>query len=136
MTVTEKLEQVLREEGFFPKRDEDNDLIFKCEGLTYLSMNNEDDEDFLAISMPAIFDATDDNRDLVFRAMNIVNAETKVGKLYLTRNDSVWVNFEIILDNDPGISDILMRAIKILQHSREKFYEKLQEIALLEGKEI
>ena len=69
--------------------------------------------------------------------MNEVNGSNKVVKLYTMdiedeegkSESSVWAAFEILADTTPELSDIVPRAISLLQGARLAFLSKLQEIA-------
>lgn len=117
----------LREEGYCPKVDDDGDVVFKCEGRTFLYFGNVEDNDFFQLAMPAIFDVTEDNREMVLETCNAVTREMKVAKcVVVDQQNSVWLFCEMLLDHTPDIGDILPRAIAILQGSQQTFYGKIQ----------
>lgn len=117
----------LREEGFCPKVDNDGDVIFKCEGRNFLYFGNEEDNDFFQLAMPAIFDVTEDNREMVLEACNAVTREIKVAKcVVIDQQSSVWLFCEMLLDHTPNIEDLLPRSISILQGAQQVFYSKIQ----------
>ena len=53
--------EYLKSQGLMPKIDEDNDIIFKYQMLTFIYFNNDDDEQFFRLALPGIFDVTDEN---------------------------------------------------------------------------
>lgn len=119
--------EYLREEGFCPKVDEDGDVVFKCEGHTYLYFGNEDDNDFFQLVMPAIYDVTEDNREMILEACNAINREIKVVKsIVMDQREEVWLFFEILLDSTPKIEDVMPRALNILRGAQQAFYGKIQ----------
>lgn len=126
MNLKEMMMQYLREEGFCPK-EEDFGLAFKCEGLNFMFIHDEDDEQYFRLMMPGIFDVTEENLPAVLLAMNKVNSELKVVKLYTPVPDSVWVGFEAIVDSTPVLGDFVPRGIGMLRAARRKFYEAIQE---------
>ena len=126
----------LAEEGFRPHETEFG-IAFKYEGFNFLYFKDEDDEQYFRLMMPAIFEVTEDNEDMILKAMNEVNSNIKVVKLYTMdmededgkKDVNVWVAFEILADTTPELGDIVPRAIALLQGARIAFLAKLEEIA-------
>ncbi len=136
MDLTKLMMDYLAEEGFRP-HETPFGIAFKSEGINYLYFKDEEDEQYFRLMMPAIFQITEDNEDMVLRAMNEVNGNIKVVKLYTMEledeegkpDTSVWVAFEILADTTPVLNDIVPRAITLLQGGRLAFLAKLEEIA-------
>ncbi len=42
----------LRSEGYSPQTDKDGDIVFKCEGRTYVVIVSESDNDYVQIVYP------------------------------------------------------------------------------------
>lgn len=125
MKTTELVLDFLKKQGFCPDVDEDNgNIVFRYQMLTYLFINNDEDEEFFQLIMPNVFDVTEDNREMVLEATNKVNHSLKVAKACVM-DDSVWLFFEILLDHTPDVEDIIPRALTILQHTRQSFYEAM-----------
>ena len=127
MKATEMVMEFLRKEGFCPEVDSDNgNIVFKYQMTTFLFLNNdEEDEEFFQLCMPNIYDVTDDNREMVLEAINIVNRKLKVMKATII-GDNVWLFFENLLDQTPDVSTIIPRALMILQGGRQQFYEEME----------
>ena len=116
----------LKEQGFCPKVDEDNgNIIFKYQMCTFIFVNNDEDEEFFQLAFPGVFDITEENRELAIEAANKVNSSVKVAKVVIP-GDNAWILFETILDQSPEVGSIIERALGILQHARQAFYEALQ----------
>jgi len=136
MDLNKLMINYLAEEGFRP-HETPFGIAFKYEGFNFLYFKDEDDEQYFRLMMPAIFVVTEDNEDTIMKLMNEVNGSIKVVKLYTMdiedeegKNEtSVWVAFEILADTTPELSDIVPRAINLLQGARVAFLAKLQEIA-------
>lgn len=125
MKTSEKVLEFLRSQGFCPEVDSDNgNIVFKYQMLTFLFVNNDEDSDFFQLIMPNIYDVTDDNRDIVLEAVNKTNLSLKVAKAAVL-DDSVFLFFEILLDQSPEVKDIIPRALSILQGTRQTFYENV-----------
>lgn len=125
MKTSELLMDYLKKQGLCPERDNDNDIIFKYQMRTFIYFNNDDEDDlFFRLSMPGIYDVTDDNRFAVLEAINEVNKMVKVVKLIIPRDD-VWVNTEILLDTTPVMDDFVPRLLNILMGAQKEFYEQI-----------
>ncbi|MBR2476181.1 MAG: hypothetical protein IKB57_06590 [Bacteroidaceae bacterium] len=125
MKTSEMVLEFLRKEGFCPDVDPDNgNIIFKYQMRTFLFPNNDEDEEFFQLIMPAICDVTDDNRDIMLEAANKTNLGMKVAKAGVF-DDSVWLFFEVILDESPEVGSIIRRGLGILQNTQQNFYEQL-----------
>lgn len=125
MTTSEMVLEFLRQQGFCPNLDDNQNIVFKSEMKTFLFLNNDSDEEFFQLALPGIYDVSEENRELVLEACNKVNFNVKVAKACLW-DDTVWVFFEIILDQTPDVSTIIPRALGILKHAQQSFYEALQ----------
>lgn len=126
MKTTEMVLDFLKEQGFCPHVDEDNgNIIFKYQMLTFLFFNNDEDEEFFQLALPGIFDITEENRDLALEAANKVNKGVKVAKIIIP-NDDVWALFEVILDQSPEVGSIIERGLGILMHARQAFYDAMR----------
>ena len=136
MDLNKLMINYLAEEGFRP-HETPFGIAFKNEGFNFLYFKDEDDEQYFRLMMPAIFVVTEDNEDTIMQVMNEVNGSIKVVKLYTMdiedeegkSEGSVWAAFEILADTTPELSDIVPRAISLLQGARLAFLSKLQEIA-------
>ena len=136
MDLNKLMINYLAEEGFRP-HETPFGIAFKNEGFNFLYFKDEDDEQYFRLMMPAIFVVTEDNEDTIMQVMNEVNGSIKVVKLYTMdiedeegkSESNVWAAFEILADTTPELSDIVPRAISLLQGARLAFLSKLQEIA-------
>ena len=63
--------------------------FFKFEELSFLYLPDEDDENFLRLAVPNIFDVTEENRSLVMDVVNETNMSVKYSKTCVS-NDNVW----------------------------------------------
>ncbi len=136
MNLTKLIFDFLAEEGFRPHETEFG-IAFKSEGFNFLFFKDDEDEQYFRLMMPAIFEVTEDNEDMILKAMNDVNGNIKVVKLYTMemenedgkKSTSVWVAFEILADTTPEMADIVPRAIALLKGGRIAFLTRLEEIA-------
>lgn len=136
MNLTKLIFDFLAEEGFRPHETEFG-IAFKSEGFNFLFFKDDEDEQYFRLMMPAIFEVTEDNEDMILKAMNDVNGNIKVVKLYTMemenedgkKSTSVWVAFEILADTTPEMADIVPRAIALLKGGRIAFLSRLEEMA-------
>lgn len=125
MKTSELLFNYLKEEGLVPRYNENGNIAFKYQMRNFLYLVDDNDQAFFNLTLPCIYDVTDDNRMAVFEAMNQVNESTKVVKLTIA-NDSVWCATEIMMDSTPEMEDLVPRLLNILLTSREKFYKAIE----------
>ena len=125
MKTSEMVFDYLKSQGLMPKYDERDNIIFKYQMRNFLYFSNDEDEQFINLTMPCIYDVTDDNRMAVFEAINEVNETTKVVKLTIA-GDSVWCATEIMLDSTPELDDLIPRLLGILMGAQKKFYDNIE----------
>lgn len=124
MKTSEMVFEYLKTQGLMPRIDDDNDIIFKYQMLTFIYFNNDEDEQFFRLALPGIFDVSEENRTTVLEAMNEVNKRMKVAKAYIPRDD-VWVAAEIMMDSTPELDDLVPRLLNILLGARKEFYDQI-----------
>ena len=99
-------------------------LNFTYEGWNFLFWNDADDPLFFRLTLPGIFDVTDENRATVLEAINEVNRVMKVAKTLVPRN-SVWIYAEMLMDSTPVLDDMVPRLLNILMSARQEFYDQI-----------
>ena len=124
MKTSEMVFNYLKSQGLMPEFDERNNILFKYQMKTFLYFSDDNDVAFFNLTLPRIFDVTDENRMEVFEAINEVNETTKVVKLTIA-GDSVWCATEIMMDSTPELNDLIPRLINILLNSQQKFYNNI-----------
>ena len=124
MKTSEMVFNWLKQQGFVPEWDEKNNIWFKYQMKNFLYFNNDDDAQFFNLTLPRIYDVTDDNRLAVFEAANQVNETTKVVKVTIA-GDSVWCATEIMLDSTPELDELMPRMFRILLNAQDKFYKNI-----------
>lgn len=116
----------LKAQGLCPNMD-DGPIAFKYQMKNFVFFFDEDDKNFLQLCLPGIFDWNDENLFEVMKAMDAVNIGRKVVKAGII-GDSVWLFFEVLLDESPEFDDIIPRGMQMLLGSQDTFYEKLEEM--------
>ncbi|MBQ3710553.1 MAG: YbjN domain-containing protein [Bacteroidales bacterium] len=127
MKTSEHVFDYLRNQGLVPKYDDRGNIEFKYQMRSFIFFSNDDDAQFFQLTMPSIFEVTDDNRMAALEAMNEINDTTKVIKLTVTKSNHVWESTEIMLDSTPELDDLFPRLLNILLNTRQAFY-KLMEV--------
>ena len=125
MKTTELVLDYLKQQGLMPAFDDDNDIKFKYNMLTFFFFNNDDDERYFRMSLPNIYDVTEDNRFAVLEAINETNKTYKVAKLVVS-HDTVWISTEILMDSTPVLDDFIPRLLDIILGARKEFYEQIE----------
>lgn len=117
--------------GFEPVELGDVGYAFKYESLNFIYMPDEDDEQFLRIAVPYMFDVTDENRIAVLEAMQSTSLLLKYAKVCIMQNSSVWAIYEHYMNATNDLSDLLENIIRVLEATALVFYKKIngEEIA-------
>ena len=87
---------------------------FRYEGINYLYMPNDDDEEFLNIAVPAIVEINDENAHAAHMLMDKLNSTLK----YVKANklgDSMWLFYERELYGGEDFEKLLSRMILHLE---------------------
>ena len=92
---------------------EDNESLgysFNYEGINYLYMHNEDDEDFLNISVPCIYDLEEDNKEKYEELKEKINSTLKYVKAY-TLGKGLWLFYERDLLGNEDLEEVIRHMI-------------------------
>ncbi len=102
-------------------------LNFQYDGWNFLLWHDADDPAFFRLTLPGIFDVTDESYARALMACNTLNWNYKVVKASLyefeergKQRASVWVCYEQILD-DASAPEMVARAIASLIEAAERF---------------
>ncbi len=113
-------EEILKEGGFVPRRDDDGDIIVNVQGFTFLVLVSNDI--FVRVWLPKFWslDSEQEFAKAHFVA-NRINKEYKVGKIYIDENDT-HCSAEFFIDpNDAQLKTILLRMFDIVLNMRMEF---------------
>ena len=100
---------------------------FRYEGINYVYMPNDDDEDFLNLAIPAISEVTEDNINAALMLMDKLNSTVK----YVKANrlgDSIWLFYERELYGGEDLEELLPRMILHLEASINFFHSVMESI--------
>lgn len=100
---------------------------FSYEGINYLYMPNDDDEDFLSLAIPAILEVSEDNTHVALMQMDKLNSTLK----YVKANrlgDSIWLFYERELYGGEDFEKLLSRMILHLEAAISFFRNAMDNI--------
>lgn len=117
----------LADDGFRPKRHDEECVAFKREGKNYLARCFENDQTFRILMAPRIYEiAEGDDRGAVLTAINQINCELSVGKIYLHK-DAVWVTVEVRHRHMGAAAELLMAYIDDIDAVVQAFSRHLED---------
>ena len=122
MAFCDKLEEYLKKEGFCPEKT-DFGLQFKYETLDFIHFRDDQDENFLNLFFPQIFEVTEENRADVYAALNKANADVKVAKGAVRFENAVWAGVEMLLSDNFELGDVVPRSLNMMIYYRDAFYQ-------------
>ncbi len=108
--MKEKILAAFENLGFNLKETESLGYSFNYEGINYLYMYNENDEDFLNISVPGIYDLEDNDQGKYEELKEKVNSTLKYVKAY-TFGDSLWLFYERELLDNEDLEEVIRHMI-------------------------
>jgi hypothetical protein len=124
MSTTDEIFQYLQGQGLQPNKT-DFGIAFKYQMCNFLIFHDENDDLFLSLALPGIYDVNDDNMLDALMAANEVNNHNKVIKVVIN-DGNTWVMYESLLDSTPVYDDIIPRALGMLMGGRQTFYDALK----------
>lgn len=96
-------------------------LRFFLDNWSFLLWEDPQDPAYYRLTLPGIFDVTDENFAEAIMACNAINMQYKVVKAILYEFDgekeeenasNIWICFEQILDNTPEVGDLVPRSVE------------------------
>lgn len=127
MSKAEMYLEHLREEGFAPRLDDDNDVVFKYEGKTFFLSCDDEDEPFFRMLLPAFWDIESEEEECrVLKAVTTVNTRMKVVKLIVMRQN-VWASVELFLDPFESFKSFFVRCLDLLVSGMHEFRKVMHE---------
>ena len=115
----------LKAMGFEPIELGDVGFVFKYEGMNYLYMPDDDDEQFLRIVIPHLFEVTDENRVAVLDAMHETGLMLKYAKVCIMYENAAWAIYEHRFTSTDNLAELLEHIIRILEAAAHVFYKKI-----------
>jgi hypothetical protein len=129
MTEQERAEmyrEFLADEGYVPRLDEDGDVVFRCEGMTFV-ITIDEDEQFFRMVCPNFWSIdSEEELDRVAHAACEVTARIKVAKVYPVEGDT-WASVEMYCTPPEAVLPVLLRAIGTLRTVIGDFQRAMRE---------
>ena len=136
MAAKELVVKFLKENKIEPDKTEFG-LRFFLENWSFLLWDDPNDPSFFRLTLPGIFDVTDDNFAEAIIACNQINLDYKVVKALIYSFDgengneeemNVWICFEQILDSTPEVVDLVPRAVNSMINAAHDFVQKMSDV--------
>ena len=108
--MKEKILAAFENLGFNLEDNESLGFSFNYEGINYLYMYNEDDEDFLNISVPGIYDLEEDNKENYDALKEKINSTLKYVKAY-TIGKGLWLFYERELLGNEDLEEVIRHMV-------------------------
>ncbi len=131
--VNKKIMKYLDSEGYRPSIDDDGDVSFKVEGLSYCILVDPGDKTFFRVLLPSIAKVEEDKSVYSMLAGAIVCKDIKVAKVLLLKNH-VHVFVELFCADEDAFIAVLDRSIRSASVAREKYYETIKSLEEKEKK--
>lgn len=117
----EQILERLTAQGFHTTEISDVSYSFNYEKLTVLLSFEEDDESFLSLSLPYLYEVNEDNRPFALNIVNQVNSNMKYTKACLV-GDDVWALYEVRISSEDVFEDLLMTGLQVLKATAGLFH--------------
>ena len=108
--MKEKIMEAFAQLGFNLTEVENLGYAFSYEGINYLYLNSDDDEEFLNISVPGIYEVDEENATTSLAVCEKINSLRKYVKAY-TFGDSLWIFYERALIGDENLEEVIRHMI-------------------------
>ena len=112
--MKDKILDTMTELGFKLEQMDDFGYGFSYEGTNFIFMPNSDDEEFLNICVPGIYDLEEESPFTFIELMNKINSTLKYIKAY-ELGKSIWLFYERELFGDEDLAKVISRMILHLE---------------------
>lgn len=127
--LARKAQEILKKQGVDAQFDEEGTLVFELRYLTYYMEHDEEDEEWLRITLPAIYRIEDDDDVMdIYKAANMASCNVKFANFYLT-DKSVHIIVESYVDYQVNLENMLRRYISVCESAYMEFRRQLNEIS-------
>lgn len=114
--MKDKILNTLTELGFKLEVIDNIGYGFSYEGIKYMYMDHQNDENFLNICIPTVFELEDDSDLMYYKLMDRINTNQKYVKAYELGN-FIWLFYERELYGDEDLMALITRMILHLEAS-------------------
>ncbi len=128
MTKQEMVVSVLQSLGLKPKIDDEGDVFVRYQMKTFYVMGtNSDDEDYLVVVFPQMYEIDEGEETKVLAACNKTTREIKLAKVYIDQSlKNVSASCEFYYNDEESLKVCLDKAIDILGMIRISFIKAMR----------
>ena len=128
MTKQEMVVSVLQSLGLKPKIDDEGDVFVRYQMKTFYVMGtNSDDEDYLVVVFPQMYEIDEGEETKVLAACNKTTREIKLAKVYIDQSlKNVSASCEFYYNDEESLKVCLDKAIDILGMIRFSFIKAMR----------
>lgn len=128
MTKHEMVVSVLQYLGFKPQIDDEGDIFVRYQMKTFYVMGaNSDDEDYLVVVFPQMYEIDEGEETKVLAACNKITREIKLAKVYIDQTlKNVTASCEFYYNGEESLKTCLDKAIEILGMIRLTFIKTMR----------
>ena len=128
MTKHEMVVSVLQSLGLKPQIDDDGDIFVRYQMKTFYVMGaNSDDEDYLVVVFPQMYEVDEGEETKVLAACNKTTREIKPAKVYIDQTlKNVSASCEFYYNGEESLKTCLDKAIEILGMVRLTFIKTMR----------
>lgn len=128
MTRHEIVVSVLQSLGFKPQIDNDGDIFVRYQMKTFYVMGaNSDDEDYLTVVFPQMYEVNEGEETKVLAACNKITREIKLAKVYIDQTlKNVTASCEFYYNGEESLKTCLDKSIEILGMVRLTFIKTMR----------
>ena len=128
MTKHEIVVSVLQSLGLKPQIDDDGDIFVRYQMKTFYVMGaNSDDEDYLVVVFPQMYEVNEGEETKVLAACNKITREIKLAKVYIDQTlKNVTASCEFYYKGEESLKTCLDKSIEILGMVRLTFIKTMR----------
>ena len=128
MTKHEMVVSVLQSLGLKPQIDDEGDIFVRYQMKTFYVMGaNSDDEDYLVVVFPQMYEVDEGEETKVLAACNKATRDIKLAKVYIDQTlKNVSASCEFYYNGEESLKTCLDKAIEILGMVRLTFIKTMR----------
>lgn len=121
--IKESVLTTLRTLGFIPEEIEGFGYRFEYEDLTVIYSADEDEAKCITLTVPYVFNISDDNRVAVLEAMAKLCGRMKYVQPVIMFQEQVWLNYQHHVGNNEVTPELIEHMIHVLTFSTITFHK-------------
>lgn len=123
--MKEKVLKTFSDLGFELEELEEFGYSFDYEGTHYFYIPNDENEEFLDISIPGVYDMEESNNQFFYELMDNINSSIMYVKAY-NFSKSIWLFYERELFGEEDLSEIISNMILHLERAKLFVYSCIE----------